>query len=75
MSSGQSLLKHFAEQQNSEQFRQEYCRDPFAEYLDLVRERPEIARSAHQRMYDSATRTRKSTKVEDSIREQFLMIR
>jgi serine protein kinase len=52
---GQSLLKHFAEQQNTEQFRQEYWHGTFAEYLDLVRDNPKVARSAHQRMYDMIT--------------------
>ncbi|HET6424214.1 MAG TPA: serine protein kinase, partial [Planctomycetaceae bacterium] len=55
MAIGQSLLKHFADQQNTEQFRQEYWQGSFAEYLDLVRTTPTVARSAHQRMYDMIT--------------------
>ncbi len=55
MGNGQSLLKRFAEQQNAEQYRLDYWQGTFAEYLDLVRDNPDLARSAHRRMYDMIT--------------------
>ena len=52
MSTGRTLLDRISATQNSDQFRQEHWHGSFAEYLDIVRERPEVTRSAHQRMYD-----------------------
>ncbi len=52
MSNGQTLLSSFSARQDSEQFRQENWQGTFAEYLDLVRAKPAIVRTAYQRMYD-----------------------
>jgi serine protein kinase len=52
VSTGRILLERLSAQQNPDQFRQEHWHGSFAEYLDIVREHPEVARTAHQRMYD-----------------------
>uniref|UniRef100_A0A7C2NX29 Serine protein kinase n=1 Tax=Schlesneria paludicola TaxID=360056 RepID=A0A7C2NX29_9PLAN len=52
MGNGRSLLDRISASQNSDQFRQEHWHGTFSEYLDIVREHPEVTRSAHQRMYD-----------------------
>jgi len=49
---GRTLLERISASQNVEQFRQEHWQGTFEEYLDIVREHPEVTRSAHQRMYD-----------------------
>lgn len=52
MAIGRQLLAEISARQNAEAFRQEYWQGTFDEYLDLVKEHPEVARTAHQRMYD-----------------------
>ena len=52
MTSGHELLQKLASKSEYENFRQETWQGSFADYLDLVRENPGIARSAWQRMYD-----------------------
>ncbi|TWT63113.1 PrkA family serine protein kinase [Rubinisphaera italica] len=52
MTSGHELLQKLASKSEYENFRQETWQGTFADYLDLVRENPGIARSAWQRMYD-----------------------
>jgi serine protein kinase len=49
---GQKLLAEISARQDVGAFRQEHWQGTFDEYLDLVRERPEITRTAHQRIYD-----------------------
>jgi len=52
MTAGQNLLHKISSSQDTEQFRLENWQGTFAEYLDLVKSKPIIARSAYQRMYD-----------------------
>jgi len=52
VTSGHELLQKLASKSEYENFRQETWQGTFADYLDLVRENPGIARSAWQRMYD-----------------------
>jgi serine protein kinase len=49
---GRTLLERISASQNAEQYRQEHWQGTFDEYLDIIREHPEVARSAHQRIYD-----------------------
>ncbi|HUQ72238.1 MAG TPA: serine protein kinase, partial [Planctomycetaceae bacterium] len=52
MGTGRTLLERISATQNAEQFRQEHWQGSFEEYLDIVREHPEVARSSHRRIYD-----------------------
>ncbi len=49
MSDGRSIISQISERQDRGQFRKEHWVGSFAEYLDIVRERPEITRNAFQR--------------------------
>ncbi|HEX6985874.1 MAG TPA: serine protein kinase, partial [Planctomycetaceae bacterium] len=49
---GRSLLERLAASQKLDEYRQEHWQGSFAEYLDIVRARPAVTRSAYQRMYD-----------------------
>jgi serine protein kinase len=52
VNSGQKLLDLISSRQNADQFRHEHWQGSFAEYLDIVRQRPEVTRTAYQRLYD-----------------------
>src|SRR5437764_1374113 len=52
MSTGRQLLEQFSARQKPDAYRQEHWQGTFAEYLDIVRQHPEVTRSAHQRIYD-----------------------
>ena len=52
MSDGRSIIATIGQRQDRGQFRKEHWSGSFAEYLDVVRERPEVARNAFQRVYD-----------------------
>ncbi|MGE4001431.1 MAG: PrkA family serine protein kinase [Planctomycetaceae bacterium] len=52
MATGQTLLEQISQRQRPEQFRQEHWHGTFAEYLDIVRADPKVARTAYQRLYD-----------------------
>ncbi|MFO0919847.1 MAG: serine protein kinase [Planctomycetaceae bacterium] len=52
MSTGRQLLEQFSVRQKPDAYRQEHWQGSFSEYLDLVRQHPEVTRTAHQRMYD-----------------------
>ncbi len=52
MSTGRQLLDQFSARQKPDAYRQEHWQGSFADYLDLVRQHPEITRTAHQRIYD-----------------------
>ncbi|MFV0442088.1 MAG: PrkA family serine protein kinase, partial [Planctomycetaceae bacterium] len=56
VSSGQTLLDTISARQNPEQFRQEHWQGSFAEYLDLVKSKPQVTRTAYQRLYDMIIR-------------------
>ncbi len=49
---GRGLLERLAAVQKLDEFRQEHWQGPFAEYLEVVKGRPGVTRSAYQRMYD-----------------------
>ena len=52
MTTGQTILSQFSSRQNPEQFRQENWHGTFAEYVDIVKADPAVARTSYQRMYD-----------------------
>src|SRR5262249_8565212 len=52
MSTGRQLLDQFSARQKPDAYRQEHWQGTFAEYLDIVRQHPDVTRSAHQRIYD-----------------------
>ncbi len=52
MSDGNDIISLVAQRQDCEQFRRKNWVGTFGEYLDLVRQQPEIARTAFQRAYD-----------------------
>lgn len=49
---GRALLDRLAASQRLDEYRQEHWQGSFSEYLEIVRKRPEVTRSAYQRMYD-----------------------
>jgi serine protein kinase len=52
MAAGNDIISLVASRQDLDQFRKKNWVGSFQEYLDLVRERPEIARNAFERVYD-----------------------
>ncbi len=52
MSTGQSLLHGISARQDSQKFRQENWQGSYAEYLDNVKQHPQLTRTAYQRVYD-----------------------
>jgi len=52
MSDGREIISLVAQRQDCEQFRRKNWVGTFAEYLDIVRQRPEVTRTAYQRLYD-----------------------
>ncbi len=52
MATGHKLLEQISQRQSPEQFRQEHWQGTFAEYLDIVKSDPTVARTAYQRLYD-----------------------
>lgn len=52
MSQGHAFLAKISARQDAEQFRNENWQGTFADYLDLVKSNPKIARTAYQRLYD-----------------------
>src|SRR5262245_48121196 len=52
MSDGREIIALVAQRQDCEQFRRKNWVGTFAEYLDIVRQRPEVTRTAYQRIYD-----------------------
>ncbi|MEX2317636.1 MAG: serine protein kinase [Pirellulales bacterium] len=52
MSDGRDIISLLAQRQDCEQFRRKNWVGTFAEYLDIIRERPEVTRTAYQRIYD-----------------------
>ena len=55
MSDGRTFLKEISQRKDLDQYRREHWEGTFPEYLDLVRERPEVTRTAYQRLYDMVT--------------------
>ncbi len=52
MSNGHQIVSLIAERQDRDKFRRKNWTGTFEEYLDIVREQPEVTRTAYQRMYD-----------------------
>jgi serine protein kinase len=52
MSDGREIIALVAQRQDCDQFRRKNWVGSFAEYLDIVREHPEVTRTAYQRIYD-----------------------
>ncbi len=52
MSIGKAILGTLRQQQNLGDYKKKHWEGSFEEYLDIVREHPEVTRSAYQRLYD-----------------------
>lgn len=52
MSDGRAIISLIGERQDLDQFRKKNWMGTFDEYLDIVRERPEVTRTAYERLYD-----------------------
>jgi serine protein kinase len=52
MSTGKAILSAIREQVNLGDYRKKHWEGSFEEYLDIVREHPEVTRTAYQRLYD-----------------------
>src|SRR5947207_2604691 len=49
---GKAILTDLRQQVNVQEYRKKHWEGTFEEYLDIVREHPEVTRSAYQRLYD-----------------------
>src|SRR5262245_40202054 len=52
MTAGKTILNALRHQLNLNDYRKTHWEGTFDEYLDIVCEHPEVARSAYQRLYD-----------------------
>src|SRR6516164_9745361 len=52
MSTGKAILSAIRQQLNLSDYRKKHWEGSFDEYLDIVRDHPEVTRSAYQRLYD-----------------------
>ncbi|MFN0195608.1 MAG: PrkA family serine protein kinase [Planctomycetaceae bacterium] len=52
MENGRTILEQISRQLNPNSYRHEHWQGTFDEYLDIVREHPEVSRTAYQRLYD-----------------------
>ena len=52
MSAGKAILSTIRQQQNLNDYRKKHWEGSFDEYLDAVRDHPEVTRTAYQRIYD-----------------------
>jgi serine protein kinase len=52
MSIGKAILGTLRQQQNLGDYRKKHWEGSFEDYLDIVRDHPEVTRSAYQRLYD-----------------------
>jgi len=52
MSTGKAILATVRQHLNLSDYRKKHWEGTFSEYLDIVRERPEVTRTAYQRLYD-----------------------
>src|SRR5437764_14012938 len=52
MSTGKAILNSIRQQLNLGDYRKKHWEGSFDEYLDIVREHPEVTRTAYQRLYD-----------------------
>src|SRR5579885_2544314 len=52
MATGKAILASIRQQLNLTDYRKKHWEGSFDEYLDIVREQPEVTRTAYQRLYD-----------------------
>ncbi len=52
MSSGKEILDQVRQELDIQDYQKKHWEGTFAEYLDIVREHPEVTRNAYQRLYD-----------------------
>ncbi|MGF1579854.1 MAG: serine/threonine protein kinase [Gemmataceae bacterium] len=52
MSSGKEILEQVRQELDLQDYQKKHWEGTFAEYLDIVREHPEVTRNAYQRLYD-----------------------
>ena len=52
MSKGKAILATLRQELNLSDYRKKHWEGSFDEYLDIVREHPEVTRTAYQRLYD-----------------------
>jgi serine protein kinase len=52
MATGKAILNSIRQQLNLSDYRKKHWEGSFDEYLDIVREHPEVTRTAYQRLYD-----------------------
>ncbi len=52
MSIGKAILGSLRQQQNLGDYRKKHWEGSFADYLDIVRDHPDVTRTAYQRLYD-----------------------
>jgi len=68
MKAGLDIVSLVAQRQDLEQFRRKNWEGTLAEYLDIVRQRPEVTRNAFERVYDMILSY--GTEVDESSRER-----
>jgi serine protein kinase len=52
MATGKAILNALRQELNLSEYRKKHWEGSFDEYIDIVREHPEVTRSAYQRLYD-----------------------
>src|SRR5438067_2243731 len=52
MATGKDILAKLGQQLNITDYKKSHWEGTFEEYLDIVREHPEVTRTAYQRLYD-----------------------
>src|SRR5436305_8693611 len=52
MATGKAILNALRQELNLSDYRKKHWEGSFDEYLDIVREHPEVTRTAYQRLYD-----------------------
>src|SRR5437588_8111011 len=52
MATGKAILNALRQELNLSDYRKKHWEGSFDEYLDIIREHPEVTRSAYQRLYD-----------------------
>src|SRR5262245_3181687 len=52
MSTGKAILATIRQQLNLSDYRKKHWEGTISEYLDIVRQQPEVTRTAYQRLYD-----------------------
>ena len=52
MGTGRAILEQISDRQSPDEYHHEHWQGTFDEYLDIVRQKPEVAHTAYQRLYD-----------------------